>query len=130
MGISIDGCDVVSPPPGRLIGLVNITLQRRLLKKVASHKGLEDTCAMCSSFELYLEVRPGNVCTASWQVPVYHQTTSVSDPKGGLGGAHASKGQREILETRQQGFSISWISLTLLIVLVYQAHHFFIGKCF
>ena len=55
---------------------------------------------------------------------------SVNDPKGGLGGAHASKGQREILETRQQGFSISWISLTLLIVLVYQAHHFFIGKCF
>ena len=24
---------------------------------------------------------------------------SVNDPKGGLGGAHASKGQREILET-------------------------------
>ena len=65
VGISIDGCDVVSPPLGRLITLVKITLEWRLLKKLHRIKAWRTLksvgYAMCSSFE----VRPENGWMAS-----------------------------------------------------------------
>ena len=93
----------------RRIALVNITLQRRLLKKVALHKGLEDTQipGLCnvqwSSFELYFEARPENGRMASQQVPVYHQTHLSQRPLKWPWRCSRLKGQHEILETGAAG---------------------------
>ena len=67
---------------------------------------------------------------ASQQVPVYHQpthlSTSVSDPSGGLG--VASKGQREILETRAAGFFFLVNFSDFVNSFIYRVHCFIIAR--